>query len=124
MTIHTLPLVGAHFRPPAKAILQVLPGATPLLLRPEPDNAYDPNAIQVLVKTSELPEEAHDDLELHAQGYGHSLEEILAEPEWHLGYVKATEAVWLVKQLSGDTSCKLGSLLNGNPAVIVETSDE
>ena len=48
----TTPIVGAHFRPPAKQLLEVLPIGTPMLLRAEPDNPYDENAIQVLVSLS------------------------------------------------------------------------
>lgn len=49
-------LVGAHFRPPAKLILECLPSGAPLSLIAEPDNPYDSNAIQVHVKLSSVPE--------------------------------------------------------------------
>jgi hypothetical protein len=123
MSKHTLPLVGAHFRPPAKAILQILPGGAPLILRCEPTNPYDPNAVQVLVESKSIPEDTHEDLGMHAQGYGFDLEAILAAEEWHLGYVKATEALWLHRKLQGDHPASLGFLLNGNPAVNVELLD-
>jgi hypothetical protein len=40
-------IVGAHFRPPAKVVLEVLPLNTVLYGRAEPENPYDPNAVAV-----------------------------------------------------------------------------
>jgi hypothetical protein len=60
----TTSLVGAHFRPPAKALLAVLPTGHPLFLRPEPTNEYDSNAVQVALRTA-----------------------VLSQEEWHLGYL-------------------------------------
>lgn len=94
-TSHTVPLVGAHFRPPAKAILQVLPAGSPLRLIPEPDNPVDGNALAVHVATADIPESAREELAGLATPYGFDLPAILAAPSWHLGYVKATEASWL-----------------------------
>lgn len=45
----TAPIVGAHFRPPAKDILNLLPGGARLLLQREPDNPYDSAAVKVLL---------------------------------------------------------------------------
>lgn len=89
----TFPIVGAHFRAPAKAILQVLPAGAPLILRREPSNIYDTNAIQVIVPTSSIPEDQTDTLEVLASGYGFSARDILAEGEWHVGYIPAARAV-------------------------------
>ena len=47
---HSIPLVGAHFRPPAKALIQSLPVGQVLRLSREPDNQYDTNAIQVWLR--------------------------------------------------------------------------
>lgn len=95
MTQHTVPLVGAHFRPPAKAILQVLPAGTPLRLIPEPDNPHDGNALAVHVATADIPESVREELAGLATPYGFGLPAILTAESWHLGYVKATEASWL-----------------------------
>lgn len=88
----TTSLVGSHFRPPAKAILACLPAGHPLTLRPEPTNEYDENAVQVLLRSSTLPELCKDPFfvdeingQLLAQGF--DLDSVLAEPEWHLGYL-------------------------------------
>lgn len=85
-------LVGAHFRPPAKALLAILPADHPLWLRPEPSNDYDENAVQVLVLSDSIRDLAKDEFwQANAEGelgnQGFALDEILAEPEWHLGYL-------------------------------------
>ncbi len=88
----TTQLVGAHFRPPAKALLAVLPAGHPLLLRPEPTNEYDANAVQVLLRTSSLillitEVTFRDELENQLAGAGFDVDAVLAEDEWHLGYL-------------------------------------
>jgi hypothetical protein len=46
---YSLLIVGARFRPPAEDILNNLAAGTPLLLRRQPQNPHDANAIQVLL---------------------------------------------------------------------------
>ena len=90
MPTHTCPIVGAHFRPPAKSILSALPNSCPLRLRPEPDNPFDSNALQVLISGQvirDLPEAIKSDLHADAVGYGFDLDTICAAEEWHLGYI-------------------------------------
>ena len=107
MTSHLVPLVGAHYRPPAKALLAHLPTGAKLMLRPEPNNPYDSSAIAVLIDPEQVPSSQHRKLENDALSYGFDLEEILSRDEWHLGYVKATEASWLqgriLAAMSGET---------------------
>jgi hypothetical protein len=105
MTSHLVPLVGAHFRPPAKALLAHLPTGAQLMLRPEPDNQFDSNAVAVLVNPAQVPKSQHRELENDALSYGFDLEEILSRAEWHLGYVKATKASWLQSKIIGDDDC-------------------
>lgn len=88
----TTNLVGAHFRPPAKALLACLPAGHPLALRPEPQNEYDGNAVQVLLLTTSLQplltdQFLSDEMANQLAGQGYDLEQISAEPEWHLGYL-------------------------------------
>lgn len=83
----TAPLVGAHFRPPAKAIIQSLPSAYPLELRPEPANPYDPHAIAVWFDASHLSPEAKEELESTLPGNGSNLEDLLMQRFWQLGYI-------------------------------------
>lgn len=95
-------LVGMHFRPPALAILSVLPAGCPLTATPEPTNPFDPNAIAVHVATSDIPESSHNQLAIESSGYGSSLEEILAAPSWHLGYIPAKLAAILAPKMKGE----------------------
>lgn len=98
MTTLTSLLVGAHFRPPAKQVLANLPSGAELVLSPEPENPYDPNALRVLVWPGEIPEVMHSSLDEALQGTGHDLGELLAseEPFW-LGYVAASGGKPLTK---------------------------
>lgn len=96
-----VPVVGMHFRPPAKAILQVLPTDFPLNLELEPDNEYDPNAIKVMVKSGDIPKDAHSDLGNLAAGFGFDLDTILAQEAWHLGYIARGQAAELAGFLGG-----------------------
>lgn len=45
----TAPIVGMHFRPPAKDVIALLPAGVKLELRRQPDNEYDPFAVQVFL---------------------------------------------------------------------------
>jgi len=114
-----VPLVGAHYRPPAKSILANLRGGSKLLLEAEPTNEYDPNAVKVLVETKEIPEERHQDLDLMAGGFGISLQEILAEPKWHLGYIARDHAERLQPMLEQVESAELGFGSDDKPFVRV-----
>lgn len=42
-------IVGARFRPPAQDVLDNLPAGTDLVLRRQPDNPYDENAVAVML---------------------------------------------------------------------------
>lgn len=88
----TTQLVGAHFRPPAKALLAVLPAGHSLLLCPEPSNEYDANAVQVVLRTASLDllletPAFGEELDAQLAGQGHSLETLREADEWHLGYL-------------------------------------
>lgn len=83
----TTQIVGAHFRPPAKALLACLPNGQQLGLRPEPSNPYDENAVQVLLRSADIPDECWEELELQLAGAGFDKETIMSEPLWHLGYM-------------------------------------
>lgn len=120
MTKYSLPIVGAHFRPPAKSILNVLPGGTALKLVPEPTNAYDPNACAVYVESANIPVSVHDDLAIAVEGQGYTLEEILEYPAWHLGYIPRTAAETLAPQISEPLDGTLGFNMEGKPTIIME----
>lgn len=86
------PLVGMHFRPPAKAILQALPAAHPLELRPEPSNPYDPNAVAVWFDASTLSQDAIEELSRTLPPMGCDIESLQAQRFWHIGYIAREHA--------------------------------
>lgn len=121
MPSETYPIVGAHFRPPAKAILQVLLGGCPLLIIPEPENPHDPNALRVEVTTTDISESQDELLEQLASGYGSSIAEIRAQDSWHLGYIPRVDAVNLVHRFGIEPlSGSLTFNAKGAPCVSVD----
>lgn len=112
------PLVGMHFRPPAKAILAVLPADCPLTLYPEPTNEYDPNAIMVHVKSADIPASADEDLQAGAAGFGYDTTMIREREAWHLGYIARHFAETI--KLQGPTPAKLSFTPEGKPQVTFE----
>lgn len=48
------PLVGNSFRLAGSSVLPVLGAGTPLILEPEPDNKYDPDAVRVVVDIRDI----------------------------------------------------------------------
>ena len=83
-------LVGMHFNPPAKIVLQALPSGAKVELRPEPTNPYDENAVEVWVFPDEIEEGV---LKLNATellGSGFDVDEIMQGPSLRLGHVGAS----------------------------------
>lgn len=133
-----VPLVGAHFRPPAKQLLEHLPAGCELELRAEPENPYDPKAIQVLVLPgASVPEDQHEALRAKLVGTGYELEELLESPEAiQLGYIADSDGKMCRKEaLAGNREigamgteagglAELHATLSfdtqGRPAVLVE----
>lgn len=104
--IRAMPIVGAAYRPPAPAILGALPAGASLLLRPEPLNLFDPNAVMVCILTEMIQAQADlEELAMRLEGFGMSSGEILEEPpqwEWHLGYIAKTFAASLAPLMAGE----------------------
>lgn len=117
------PIVGAHYRPPAKAILSVLPAGAPLWLQPEPTNEFDPNAIKVIVHTDAIPESQLGELELRASGFGYSLEQIQAELAWHLGYIPKDRAAELIRYADHFLGGELCFAADGRPQIKINIAD-
>lgn len=115
MTIIKTLLVGAFAHPPAKLLLQNLPANVELRMRPEPTNPYDEFAIAVSVETSSVPESRYRELELALPGCGMTLSELLAEPQWQLGYVAATGGRPLAKAGLKQGNKEVGELLQLGP---------
>lgn len=87
MSYATMPIVGAFYRPPAKVLITVLPIGCPLKLYAEPDNPADANAVAVYLASKDIPDTAHDELGEALPQFGFDLAQVLAQEEWHLGYV-------------------------------------
>lgn len=126
------PIVGAHFRPPAKGLLQALPQGTPLQLRPDPDNEYDPGAVAVWYITDqiEIENKLAAEIDLFCSGFGFGLTEIVSCPEWHLGYIPAESnkkdgpsgtAMRRALVGPGPWDCTLTFLPDGRPGVKLES---
>ena len=127
MTQITVALVGMHFRPPAKLLLASLPGGTELTLRAEPDNAYDAKAMQVWVRSGQLPEGQYEQLAQKLPGAGFTLEDVLGQSEWHLGYIADSDGKACKKsglpgnqEVAGATSGRLAFSAEGEALVQVE----
>lgn len=87
MTKLTISLVGMHFRPPAKQLISVMPAGAQLRLVPEPENPYDPKAVQVWGKVWEIPPGQYTTLESALVGTGHDIWEVREQNEFQLGYL-------------------------------------
>lgn len=111
-----LPIVGAHFRPPARLLLEHLRPGTELQLQAEPTNPYDENAIRVLLQSSDLPQ-AEEFWSLCEANFGITQEDLAAAPV-HLGYIPKTET-HLVRPLlrSGLTPTTFTITAAGKPAI-------
>jgi|HubBroStandDraft_1064217.scaffolds.fasta_scaffold57781_5 hypothetical protein len=85
---YALPIVGARFRPPSVGLLEVMPLGFPLLLAREPSNAYDANAVRVLIpglaEFDTLPVEAVVE---KCAGFGKEVIAVRDAMPWHLGYI-------------------------------------
>lgn len=135
-----VPIVGAHFRPPAKWVLARLPNGAQLRLEAEPGNPYDPNAIKVFGEIIDVPESEHEALEVEIAGAGFDLAEMIASGQsiW-LGYIGDSQGKlcakndWLgnaevhavAKRRNLDMDelrARLASLASGQPAASIEES--
>jgi hypothetical protein len=85
------PIVGMHFRhqhgTPAKGIVKALSLGTRLTLQAEPTNPFDANAVMVLLRGEDIPDDCMDRLSEACGEYGHTAPQIAAEPVMHLGYI-------------------------------------
>lgn len=101
-TILLSPIVGAFYRPPAKTIMSLLSVGHELLLDPEPDNEYDPNAIRVCVKLKsiDISQQDFDMVEDELMRFGANWHDLMRDefgndvedPEFHLGYIPRSGA--------------------------------
>lgn len=126
MSYERLPIVGMFFGPqhgsPSPALVNALAVGTPLWLIAEPDNPADTNAIAVYVKSADLPEASYASLEESLPPFGFSLEQILAQEEWHCGYIPKNFAAQLreqeIVQISIPVEVHFGTNPKGDPRVV------
>ena len=83
----TFPIVGMKFRPPAQALINSLAIGVPLTVMAEPENQYDPNAIAVWLYTKDIPEASKKALAETLPNSGFTIERVMAEEVYHLGYI-------------------------------------
>ncbi len=102
-------LVGSHFVPPAKLLLEVLPAGAQLVLTSDHENPYDDQAIKVWVSPDEVPEELRGELDLKLPGMGSSWEELRQQPLVNLGHVAKSGGKPLLKA-SSDGSTLVGTV--------------
>lgn len=128
-------LVGMHFRPPAKEVLSVLPLNTTLILRPEPENQYDMNAVAVLVDMADFPTRLIPLLDTILPMPFEAVE-LCANGLLHLGYLAASgkktaqggpgnvEALLLISNYGLDNlTTELGSAPEGYPTVNISLKE-
>lgn len=108
--LHQYPIVGAFYRPPAKAILAAIPVTQRLYLAAEPDNHVDPNAIAVYIKLDDIALDRHAGLDNEMAQHGYDMARLRAEGDTrHLGYIPAG----LAKALRSDDSIALNTEYEG-----------
>jgi HIRAN domain len=120
------PIVGAHFHPPAKAMLSLMPAGASLWLERQPDNQYDSNAVAVFCAPDAVPSHAHGHLAILIAGHGMELAEYLSAESYHLGFIPRTEAEHVAPKLDAllcsqtamfGFEAELCFLADGKPAV-------
>lgn len=120
-SISDYPIVGMFHHRPAPAIIDVIPIQTTLWLRAEPTNAYDVNAVKVVIKSAETPDTCHLLLQDKLSGFGVGLEEYLSQEEWMLGYIPRGLAAVLREtgrvKTEGDVQGEFGVNFTGKPLV-------
>lgn len=84
----TYEIVGAHYRPPAKALISGLSSGTKLCIHAEPENQFDINAIQVFLKSENILINDIDNLNVELSTSGKNINDIQDQERWHLGYIR------------------------------------
>lgn len=95
-------LVGSHFVPPSKLLLENLPQGTKIRLLADPENPYDQNAIKVLLPPGGIPVERHEKLAEALPAMGWTLEDVLGADVLMLGHLAASDGKPLQKVQQSD----------------------
>jgi hypothetical protein len=130
-----VPLVGMHFHPPAKAVVNAMQVGMSVTLIMEDDNQYDSNAVRVVYDMGDWPVDRMDALTFSLDavyGGGVSASELCVQGLLFLGYLassankKATrggpsniEARLLASRHDGfdNLDCKFGLSVEGAPVI-------
>ena len=91
----THPIVGMYYRPPAQALVDTLPVGVRMILRSDPNGETsgsrhnDETAICVSLRSEDIPPAtlANEDFVQALSRYGTSLDDLLKEEEWHIGFL-------------------------------------
>jgi len=121
------PIVGMHFRHqhgvPAKALVARLQMGTRLTVQAEPTNQFDPNAIMVLLRGDDIPEDCLEDLAFEAEPYGFTLDDC-RQDTMHIGYIPKELAAILrergVVPDEGEIEAEFAFGPRGRPLVCLE----
>lgn len=110
-------LKGAHFHPPAGRLLPMLPTGATLILDPEPDNPYDPNAVRVLIEPHNVSDSTEALIREACPDFGLEPDEVFSAPIM-LGYIAKESAGAWAKRLDGQQGgASLSHDLSGAPMV-------
>ena len=115
-----LPIVGQRFRPPASELLNMLPGGHDIDLEAEPTNAYDPNAVKVVIPFSEFAQAALD--EIAKDGEQENWQALIFP--FHVGYVPKELAKMLVESGEFPTKGYLAFDMQGRPTFEPNPAEE
>lgn len=131
-------IVGAHFRPPAKQVLAVLPAGAKLTLVEDNENVYDPAAVRVLLPLDQIPESQYPTLDAELPNAGITLEQLMSTGPVFLGFVPAQDGKPLagarskgepdllgnvqVRELMPEVVSTLGFGIDGSPRLELETN--
>lgn len=123
-------LVGSHFHPPAKTLIEALPTGAPLELLPEPENPYDESAVLVRLGDNfrdwlldpnldhaELLQRLEDSL----PNQGMTLEQVLSTLPLNLGHLGASGGKPLAKSQAEAGMPTLSGNLEFHSADVFET---
>ena len=112
------PIVGAKFHPPATIILDFMAVNTRLILRPDPSNRYDSNAIEVRAEGEFLLPSSNFDAALARKGF--NIADIInAETSWMLGFVPKDVAKFFMEKGFGTSEkpARFVVMPTGAPAI-------
>lgn len=115
-------LVGDHFVPPAKLLLQHLASGCGLILEPDDANPYDEEAVVVSVDCQLIPDSQFPALEEALPAMGFTLEQIMSGGTVRLGHVASSAGKPLAKarqqepELVGNHQFREGMLDSGHRA--------